>query len=98
MTSGCCAKGVPAITNVAANAHATSDFNMRVLPFVCIIRSLRAETFEYAVDHDTGLAKIIARIAQVSQLCRVQVLRDLAIFGEQIEQRALLPDRLAAEV
>ena len=54
------------------------------------------KTFEHAIDHHGRLPEVIRRITEPGELGTTEVLRDLAVLREQVEERPLLPDRLAA--
>src|SRR5436190_22672575 len=44
-----------------------------------------AKASEHPVDHNARLAEIIRRVAQLRELGPIQVLRDLLVFGEQVQ-------------
>ena len=53
---------------------------------------------EHPIDHDAGLAEVVRRVAQPRERGAVEMAADLRMRGEELEQRRVRADRLAAEV
>ena len=53
---------------------------------------------QHAIDHHPCLAEVMGRVAQPRQRLAVEVPADLRVPGEQVEQRPVRPQGLAAEV
>ena len=53
---------------------------------------------QHTVDHDTSLPQIVRRIAERIEFAAAHRARDLLVLQQELQQRPLLPHRLATDI